>query len=118
MPDERRKVPRYLAGLTAHLTDPATGLSHDAQVEVLSVQGCCLRTEGVLARGKACRLSFHWKKEEIRVDAQVIWKDPQGLCGLRFTTTDPETVDRLRTLCASLRLQPMTPWSAMENPHG
>ena len=118
MPNERRKVPRYLAEVTAVLTDHESGLTHDVQVEVLSVQGCCLRSEGVPTQGKKCRLTFHWKGEGIRAEAQVVWKDGGGLSGLRFTSSDEETVARLRALCASLRLQPLTPWSAIENPHG
>ena len=118
MPNERRKVPRYLAEVTAVLTDSETGQTTDVQVEVLSLQGCCLRGEGVPAKKKTCRLTFHWKKEEIRTEAEVVWKDATGLCGLHFMGTDQETQGRLRTLCASLRLQPLTPWSAVENPHG
>lgn len=118
MPNERRRVPRYLAEVTAQVTDHESAASLDVQVEVLSVQGCCVRGEGVPAQGKKCRLTFHWKGEEIQAEAQVVWKDPSGLAGLHFTTADTDTVSRLRSLCANLRLQPLTPWSAIENPHG
>jgi len=87
-------------------------------VEVLSVQGCCIRGEGIPAAGKMCRLIFRWKGEEFRAEARVVWQDAEGLSGLRFTSTDQETLAGLRSLCSSLRLQPLTPWSAIENPHG
>ncbi len=118
MSTERRKVPRYFAEVAAVLTNHETGASEDVQVEVLSVQGCCVRGTGVPATGKNCRLLFRWKAEEFRAEAQVVWKDTQGLAGLRFTATDAGTVAGLRALCSSLRLQPLTPWSAIQNPHG
>jgi len=118
MPDERRKVPRYLAAVTATLTDHESGGAQSVQVEVLSLQGCCLKGDAVPAQGKKCRLTFQWLNQEIRAEAQVVWKDRGGLSGLRFLSTDEATAARLRELCAGLRLQPLTPWSAVENPHG
>ena len=118
MPKERRKVPRYLAQVTAMLTSQEASSSESVRVEVLSVEGCCVRGEGIPGRGKTCRLNFRWKGGEIRTEARVVWKDPRGLAGLNFTTTDSDTISRLRALCASLELQPLTPWSAIENPHG
>jgi hypothetical protein len=118
MSNERRRVPRYFAELTAVVTHHETGASEEVQVEVLSVQGCCVRGTNVPSEGKKCRLAVRWETEEIRAEAQVVWKDAQGLAGLRFTSADPATLAALRALCASLRLQPLTPWSAIENPHG
>jgi hypothetical protein len=118
MTNERRKVPRYFAEVGAVLTCHESGTSEDVQVEVLSVQGCCVRGRGLPAAGKNCRLVLRWNSEEIRAEAQVVWKNPQGLAGLRFTSTDPAALAALRALCSSLRLQPLTPWSALENPHG
>ena len=112
MSNERRKVPRYFAELTADLVNHETGVSQEVQVEVLSVQGCCVRGTGTPESGRNCRFVFRWKGEEFRAEAQVVWKDPRGLSGLRFVSTDQESITRLRTLCAGLRLQPLTPWSA------
>jgi len=118
MSNDRRRVPRYFAEVTATLTNHESGTSHDVQVEVLSVQGCCVRGEEIPATGRNCRLLFRWKGDEFRAEAQVVWQDKEGLSGLRFTSTDQETLAGLRALCSSLRLQPLTPWSAIENPHG
>ena len=118
MSSDRRRVPRYFAEVTAVLTNHESGTSHDVHVEVLSVQGCCVRGEGIPVAGKNCRLLFRWKGDEFRAEAQVVWQDAQGLSGLRFASTDQETLTSLRLLCSNLRLQPMTPWSAIENPHG
>ena len=118
MSNDRRRVPRYFAEVTATLTNHESGTSQVVQVEVLSVQGCCVRGEEIPATGRNCRLLFRWKGDEFRAEAQVVWQDKEGLSGLRFTSTDQETLAGLRALCSSLRLQPLTPWSAIENPHG
>ena len=116
MVNERRSVPRYFADVTAVLILHETGTSQDVQVEVLSVQGCCVRGTGILEIGRKCRLTLRWKNSEIQAEAQVVWKDAHGLAGLRFTSTDQESIDTLRSLCSNLRLQPLTPWTAIENP--
>lgn len=116
MVNERRKVPRYFADVTANLILHESGTSQDVQVEVLSVQGCCVRGAGIPESGRKCRLHLRWKHNQIQTEAQVVWKDVHGLAGLRFTSTDQESIDNLRALCASLRLQPLTPWTAIENP--
>jgi hypothetical protein len=114
--DDRRRVPRYFANLTAVLTHQVSGVSEPVQVEVLSVQGCCVRGKPVPEVGRKCRLTMHWQTGEIRTEAEVAWKDAQGLSGLRFLGMDQESSEALRELCATLRLQPMTPWTALENP--
>jgi len=48
--------------------------------------------------------------------AQVAWKNAQGLAGLRFLDMDQNSSEVLRELCSSLRLQPLVPWAARENP--
>jgi len=116
MVNERRKVPRYIADVNAVLMHHESGTSQNVQVEVLSVQGCCVRGTGIPETGRKCRLSFRWQGNEIQTEARVVWKDAHGLAGLRFTSTDQESVDNLRALCANLRLQPLTPWTAIENP--
>ena len=75
MSNERRKVPRYFAELTAILTNYESGVSQEVQVEVLSVQGCCVRGSGIPESGKNCRLLFRWKGDEFRAEAQVVWKE-------------------------------------------
>ncbi len=116
MANERRKVPRYLADVSATLTHHESGATQTVHVEVLSVQGCCIRGPGIPEAGRKCRLTLRWKGSEIRAEAQVAWKDARGLAGLRFTSTDQESIDNLRALCSTLRLQPLTPWTAQENP--
>jgi hypothetical protein len=46
----------------------------------------------------------------------VAWKNAQGLAGLRFLDVDQNSSEVLRELCSSLRLQPLIPWTARENP--
>jgi len=114
--DERRRVPRYFADLSATLEPQPSGASHPVQIEVLSVQGCCLRGENIPESGRKCRLTLHWHGEEICTGAQVAWKNAQGLAGLRFLDVDQNSSEVLRELCSSLRLQPLVPWTARENP--
>ena len=116
MVNERRRVPRYFADVRAALFCYDSGMSAEVLVEILSVQGCCIRGEGIPEAGRRCRLTLRWKNSQIVTEAQVVWKDAQGLAGLRFTSTDQDSVDNLRALCANLRLQPLTPWTAIENP--
>ena len=114
--DERRRVPRYFADLSATLEPQPSGASHPVQIEVLSVQGCCLRGENVPESGRKCLLTLHWRGEVICAGAQVAWKNSQGLAGLRFLDVDQNSSEVLRELCSSLRLQPLIPWTARENP--
>ncbi|MBZ5515580.1 MAG: PilZ domain-containing protein [Acidobacteriia bacterium] len=112
--DERRQVPRYLAGLTAELTHHESGPVSQVAVEVLSVQGCCLQGTEIPGAGRKCQLTIRWQEEEIRTEAQVVWKNSKGWAGLRFLNMDRESSENLRELCATLGLQPFAPISADE----
>jgi len=54
-------------------------------------------------------LSIEWLGREIRADAEVAWKDPQGRAGLKFLSMEQESNDTLRELLTNLRLQPLIP---------
>jgi hypothetical protein len=112
---ERRQVPRYIADISAVLTRHDTGSESEVNVEILSVQGCCVKGSGIPEAGRKCRLSIRWRGEEIRSEAQVAWKDAKGLAGLRFLNMDQESSETLRELCATLRLQPLAPISTDED---
>ncbi len=98
----------------ATLAPSESTTSIPVQVEVLSVQGCCLRGSDLPEPGKKCLLSMNWKNREIRAEGQVAWKNSLGLAGLKFHNIDEPSREVLRDLCATLRLQPLTPWSAQE----
>jgi hypothetical protein len=106
---ERRQVPRYLADISALLTRHDTGAESEVAVEVLSVQGCCVKGSGIPETGRKCRLAVRWQGDEIRTEAQVVWKDAKGTAGLRFLNMDQGSSETLRELCATLRLQPLAP---------
>lgn len=76
-------------------------------VTTLSVQGCCVKGSGLPAAGQDCQLTISWQGREIRVNAKVAWKQPQGQVGLRFLSLDQESTDNLRGLCSTLKLQPL-----------
>ncbi|MBZ5544726.1 MAG: PilZ domain-containing protein [Acidobacteriia bacterium] len=109
---ERRQVPRYIAGFSAVLTPHDTGAESEVAVEVISVRGCCVKGAGTPEAGRECRLAIPWQGKEIHTEAQVTWKDARGLAGLRFLNMDQESSETLRSLCATLRLQPLAPMSA------
>lgn len=105
---ERRQVPRYLANVSAAISQPGGGPASDVTVVVLSVQGCCIQGMGAPEVGKKCRLTLAWQAEKIRAEALVVWKDAKGRAGLRFLPMDQQSSETLRELCATLRLQPMS----------
>jgi hypothetical protein len=111
---ERRQVPRYLAEVSAVLTRHDTSSQSEVAVEVLSVQGCCVKGAGVPEAGRKCHVAVRWQGDEIRTEAQVVWKDARGLAGLRFLNMDRESSEALRELCATLRVQPLAPMPADE----
>jgi hypothetical protein len=113
--NERRQVPRYIADISAVLSRHDTGSESEVNVQVLSVQGCCVKGLGIPEAGRKCRISIRWRGEEIRSEAQVAWKDATGLAGLRFLNMDQESSETLRELCATLRLQPLASMSTDED---
>lgn len=113
--NERRQGPRYIADISALLTHHETGSASAVAVEVLSVQGCCMKGTAIPEAGRKCRRTIRWQGEEIRTEAQVAWKDAKGVAGLRFLTMDQESSETLRELCATLRLQPLARMSTDED---
>jgi hypothetical protein len=112
---ERRQVPRYLAEVSAVVYPPGSASGSNVTVVILSVQGCCVQGAGVPEVGKKCQLTFEWQGAEIRTEALVVWKGLKAQAGLRFLSLDQESSDNLRALCATLRLQPMSPPSVDED---
>jgi len=107
--DDRRQVPRYLSELPARLSYPGSGAVSRVSVLTLSVRGCCVAGVGGLEAGKTCQLIIEWLGREIRADAEVAWKNPQGRAGLKFLSMEQESGDTLRELLTNLRLQPLIP---------
>ena len=108
---ERRRVPRYLAEVSAVVYPAGSASGSNVTVVILSVQGCCLQGAGVPEVGKKCQITLEWEGAEIRTEAQVVWKGLKAQSGLRFLSMDQESSENLRALCATLRLQPMGPTS-------
>jgi hypothetical protein len=113
--DERRQVPRYLADVNAELSNPPTDSASKVVIEILSVQGCCLRGTGIPEIGRKCRLSLEWQGDRIHAESEVAWKSIQGLAGLKFLSMDRESSESLRELLATLRMQPMAPMKVEED---
>jgi hypothetical protein len=104
----RRQVPRYLFGVKAHLSQAATGVASEVIVVNISVSGCCAESPITPKVEETCDVKIEWRGGEIRAQAKVLWKSKEGRAGLRFLTIDQESQDRLRELCATLRLAPLT----------
>lgn len=112
---ERRQVPRYLAEVSAAVYPAGSASGSSVTVVILSVQGCCVQGAGVPEVGKKCQLTLDWQGDEIRSEALVVWKGLKGQAGLRFSSMDQQSSERLRALLATLMLQPMTPLRSPED---
>ena len=109
MVDERRKVPRYLAEVSAQISHAQSDSGSKVIVEILSVQGACVRGHDLPEAGRKCRLTLEWQNERIQAEAEVAWRSHQGMAGLKFFSLDEKSIESLRELLATLRLQPLTP---------
>jgi hypothetical protein len=105
---ERRQAPRYTSDLTALVSVPGK----DAvlvKVITLAVRGCALTGIGIPDVGRNCELSIQWQGNTIHLGAQVAWKTPQALAGLKFVSVSDQDLALVRQLCSTLRLQPLIP---------
>ncbi len=106
---ERRRVPRYVSELRAHVRNPGTGETRKVRLITLSILGGCLEGGELPDTGQNCDLNTEWQGRPLRVAGHIVWKSKGGRAGLRFTALD-ETTDRLlRQICSNLRLQPLAP---------
>ncbi len=106
---DRRKVPRYLAEVSAQISHAQNDTGAKVIVEILSVQGACVRGSDLPEAGRKCRLTLQWQNERIQAEAEVAWRSHQGMAGLKFFSLDEKSVESLRELLATLRLQPLVP---------
>lgn len=106
---DRRKVPRYLAEVSAHISHAENDAGSKVIVEILSVQGACVRGTDLPEAGRKCRLTLEWQNERIEAEGEVAWKSHQGMAGLKSFSLDEKSLESLRELLATLRLQPLIP---------
>jgi hypothetical protein len=106
---ERRRVPRYISELRAHISIPATGMTARVKLITLSVLGGCLEGRSLPEAGASCDLNTEWDGHPLRLPAEVVWKSKGDRAGLKFATLDAATEQVLRQICSNLRLQPMAP---------
>ncbi|MGA2630977.1 MAG: PilZ domain-containing protein [Terriglobia bacterium] len=106
---ERRRVPRYISELRAHLTNVATGAGSNVRLITLSILGGCLTGPEAPEAGQPCDLNTEWNGKPLRLPARVIWKSREGCVGVKFSSLEPPTEQLLREICSNLRLQPPAP---------
>ena len=106
---ERRQVPRYMFGVAAKLSHATSATASNVRASVLSVRGCGIEGAGVPAVGQECEIAIEWRGADIHAHAKVVWKRSDGRTGLKFLSIPDEDLERLRELCATLQLQPMSP---------
>jgi hypothetical protein len=104
---QRRQVPRYLSGLNANVLQPANNFPLNVTVVTLSIRGARVEGAATLNPPQKCQLSIDWQGKQVRIDAEVIWKNKEGRAGLRFLTMDKESELHLRDICTTLQLQPL-----------
>ncbi len=102
---ERRRVPRYMFGVTGRLSPAGGGPSSNVTVRIISTEGCAIEGETDLRPGQKCEFYLDWRGVEIGVTAEVAWKTKDGRMGLKFRSVDRDTQRRLSDLCTTLRLQ-------------
>ncbi len=103
---ERRKVPRYLLGLSGRLHPAGERMGTNVVVRVISTLGCEIEGAEGPGVGKKCELYIDWRDMQIGVEARVVRRDREGRMGLKFLPADKNTQQRLSDLCAALRLPP------------
>jgi hypothetical protein len=106
---ERRRVPRYVSDLPAHISIPASGASWTVTLITLSVLGGCVEGPELPEPGQECQISTEWEGRALGLPGRVVWKSKEGRLGVKFAALDEETEKLLRQVCANLRLQPMAP---------
>lgn len=106
---ERRRVPRYISELRAHVSDPAAGTTAKVTLITLSVLGGCVQGRDLPNPGTPCDLNTEWDGHPLLLPAEVVWKTKDERAGLKFATLEPSTEQLLRLICSNLRLQPMAP---------
>jgi hypothetical protein len=105
----RRRVSRYMFGVTAKLSDSENPPGLEVRVVNISSDGCCVETSGTLKVGERRVLVIGWRETEIRTEVAVIWSDPPpagGRAGLSFRWVRPEDQPMLLELCSILANQP------------
>ncbi len=105
---ERRRVPRYVSELRAHVSDPSTGASSRVSLITVSVLGGCAEGPSLPAVGQKCELKTEWEGKPLVLRGEVVWKDRER-AGIEFAPLEASTDKLLRQVCANLRLQPLAP---------
>lgn len=106
---ERRQVPRYKFNAPGRLLLPTNESLSEVTFTTVSVRGCRVRGSRVPAVGQKCQLAFEWEGKQFQNEVQVMWKKPNGEAGLTFVSLDEANLGLIRSLCATLHLEPMTP---------
>jgi len=106
---ERRQFPRYIYGSESKVAELASGLQHVVTVEVIGTRGCLTKGGTLPPVGQKCELQIDWHGREIRIPAEVAWKNKDGRAGLKFVTIPDDEMKLLRGLCGSLQLLPLVP---------
>lgn len=105
---DRRQVPRYIAEISSQVSQPPGAPPHSVTLVNLSISGCSLEGAGSLKAKQDCEITFEWEGRQFRAEATITWKSSKGEAGLKFLYVDPTHQELLKTICATLRLQPLT----------
>jgi len=103
---ERRRFKRYLFGVPAKLSGPETPAPLHLIVVNIGLNGCSVEGAGGLKVGQKCRLEVEWRSQQMVLDALVVWQDERGFTGFVFSAVEPKSLDQLRELCSTLKVQP------------
>jgi hypothetical protein len=108
-PEDRREYERIPVNFPARLSGlPGSAL---ARVTSLSINGCTVATDVVLADGAGLQLSFEvqLRARPIVVEAAVVHATQTGAAGLLFVRMAPDEQQRLRRLVLELMAKQQPP---------
>ena len=105
--NERRRVPRYSAHVSASVKLPGADTDQAVLVEDLCILGCKLESCPKLEVRQECQFALSWKGREFQTPAVVAWKGEHGQVGLEFVNTPPANLQMLREICAGFVMKPL-----------
>jgi hypothetical protein len=104
---DQRRYPRYLFGGVGQLLELPGGPASEVTIPAINMAGCGANGRSIPAVGQKCELVIKWEAKQFCCDVEVKWKTPRGDAGLKFLSMDDERHAILRTLFATLHLEPV-----------
>lgn len=73
----------------------------------MSIYGSFVEGTNLPAPGQKCLLSLEWEESQLRLDAEVVWRDKKGREGLKFLSLEDTQLQTLKRICTTLPMEPL-----------